>query len=73
MNVSSKVSPEQRRYELRFQALSSAGQARTFPCDAAGRVDMDALSDTEREDYLYARIVVGYELCMPAVIVRSAH
>ena len=39
--------------ELRFQSLFDAGRSYAFPCDAAGRVDMDALSDKARENYLY--------------------
>lgn len=55
------------RYELRFRSLYRPGRGFTFPCDAAGRVDMDALSDGERDSYLYARTVIGSELAMPAV------
>ena len=54
-------------YELRFQSLFDAGRAYVFPCDAAGRVDMDALSEMARENYLYARTVIGRELAFPAV------
>jgi hypothetical protein len=60
-------------YELRFQSLHDAGRAFVFPCDAAGHVDMDALTDTAREDYLFARIVVGHDICAPAVVVDSHH
>ena len=51
-------------------SLVEAGRACAFPCDAAGHVDMDALSDTARENYLYARTVVGREFSIPAVISR---
>lgn len=54
-------------YELRFAPLQGAGPSCRFPCDAAGHVDMDALSDKVRELYLYARTVVGREYSMPAV------
>jgi len=54
-------------YELRFQSLFDEGRAYAFPCDAAGHVDMDALSDRARQNYLYARAVVGRELAVPAV------
>ncbi|HJW11254.1 MAG TPA: hypothetical protein VJ598_05695 [Albitalea sp.] len=61
----STISREQ--YELRFRSLFNEGRAYAFPCDAAGHVDMDALSDRARENYLYARAVIGLEVAMPAV------
>lgn len=54
-------------YELRFQSLFDEGRAYAFPCDAAGHVDVDALSERARRNYLYARAVVGRELAVPAV------
>ena len=54
-------------FELRFQSLFNDGRALAFPCDAAGHVDMDALSDRARHNYLYARTVVGREFATPAV------
>jgi len=54
-------------YELRFQSLYNPGRGYAFPCDAAGHVDLDRLSDGERNSYLYARALIGRELSMPAV------
>ena len=54
-------------YELRFQSLFQEGRALAFPCDAAGHVDLDALSERARHNYLYARTVVGREFATPAV------
>ena len=54
-------------YELRFQSLFNEGRALVFPCDAEGHVPLDALSDTARRNYLYARAVVGREFATPAV------
>jgi len=54
-------------FELRFQSLFNEGRALAFPCDAQGHVDMDALSDRARDNYLYARTVVGREFATPAV------
>ena len=34
-------------YELRFCSLLDASRGYSFPCDARGNVDMDALSDRE--------------------------
>lgn len=59
--------------ELRFQSLFDAGRAYAFPCDAAGHVDLDALSDRSRANYLYARAVIGLELSHPVVTTRTEH
>jgi hypothetical protein len=60
------------QFELRFQAFDSA-QCFAFPCDPNGRVDMDQMSDRTRNNYLYARAMVGYELAAPAVRPSGAH
>lgn len=54
-------------YELRFQSLLGTGRGYAFPCDAAGKVDIDALSDSARQNYFFARTVIGWEFSMPAV------
>jgi len=54
-------------YELRFQSLHNPGRGYAFPCDAGGHVDLDRLSDGERNSYLYARALIGRELSMPLV------
>jgi len=55
------------RYELRFRSLHRPGRGYSFPCDARGRVDINALSEGERDSYLYARAIIGHELSFPAV------
>ena len=54
-------------YALRFQSLFDAGRGYTFPCDAAGHVDMNQLSTRGLCNYLYARAVVGREFQMPCI------
>ena len=54
-------------YALRFQSLFNQGRAMEFPCDEQGHVDLDALSERARENYLYARAVIGFEFAQPAV------
>ena len=49
----------QSAFELRFQSLFDEGRALAFPCDAAGHVELDALSERARSNYFYARTVVG--------------
>ncbi|HJV61366.1 MAG TPA: hypothetical protein VJ743_10505 [Albitalea sp.] len=55
-------------YELRFRSLFNEGRAYAFPCDEQGHVNIDALSERARLNYLYARTVIGRELAMPAVL-----
>jgi hypothetical protein len=54
-------------YELLFRSLFVEGKALAFPCDAAGHVNIDSLSDAARDNYLYARAVVGREYFFPAL------
>ena len=55
-------------YELRFNSLADPGFFYRFPCDDAGHVDLDALSDSARRNYLYARAMMGREYAVPSVI-----
>jgi len=48
-------------------ALFGVGPALSFPCDDAGRVDLDSLGERARCNYFYARTVIGREFAMPAV------
>lgn len=61
------------QYELRFQSLFDEGRGYSFPCDANGRVDLDRLSERARNNYLFARALVGRELALPAVRVIDPH
>jgi hypothetical protein len=56
------------RFALRFESLFHPGRALAFPCDERGRVELDALSERARHNYLYARAVVGREFATPAVV-----
>jgi len=57
-------------YELRFVSLFDEGRGLAFPCDASGRVDLDALSERARTNYFFARGVIGRDFRMPAVFAR---
>ena len=61
------LTPVAQGYQLRFQSLFHEGRAMSFPCDAEGHVDLDALSESARENYLYARAVIGREYAVPSV------
>lgn len=57
---------------IRFQSLFSTGKSLVFPCDAEGHVPLDELSERARQNYLYARAVVGREFAFPSVIPDDA-
>ena len=52
-------------FEVHFHALFRQGFELVFPCDADGHVDLDALSDRAKANYLFARATVGREYSMP--------
>lgn len=60
-------------YQLLYQPLSAGGSSYAFPCDAHGEVDLDRLSERARNDYLFARAVVGRELAPPAIQPGERH
>ena len=61
------------RYELYFRSLVQSGHSFTFPCDSRGQVHLDGLSERGRNNYLYARAMVGRELAPPAVEAATGH
>ncbi|HWP13877.1 MAG TPA: hypothetical protein VNN06_18785 [Ramlibacter sp.] len=61
------------QFELRFQSLSDSERGYAFPCDPKGLVDLDQLSERARNNYLYARAMVGRELAVPAVRPSRLH
>lgn len=54
-------------FQLSFRSLFHVGRGFAFPCDARGRVQMDDMSEKARDNYLFARAMVGRELAEPAV------
>lgn len=57
-------------YELRFRSLFDEGRGYAFACDAAGRVDLDRLSERERNAYFLARGLIGRDYATPVVHCR---
>jgi hypothetical protein len=60
-------------FELRFTSLFDDGRGYTFPCDARGAVDLDAMSERLRNNYLYVRTLIGRDFAAPAVLPRRLH
>lgn len=60
-------------YELRFRSLFDEGRGYSFPCDPEGHVALDSLSERARSNYFFARMTVGREFALPAVLPASLH
>ena len=71
MNTAQHAEAAAARFELRFLSLHKEGRGYAFDCDAAGHVDLDALSPTLRNSYLFARTLIGREYSTPVVISRT--
>ena len=61
------------RYELRFQSLFHSGRALAFPCDQAGEVHWDTMTEGARANFLRAQQSVGREFATPAVQLSDMH
>lgn len=62
-------------FEVRFMSLFRQGRGLAFPCDSKGHVDLDALSERARNNYLFARAMVGRDnagplVCRPGVAAK---
>ena len=57
--------PDVPEFEVHFRALFRKGFELVFPCDPDGHVDLDALSDRAKANYLFARATMGREYSMP--------
>jgi len=53
---------------LFFGGLFDTVRSLSFPCDERGRVTLDSLSERARNNYLFARTVVGRDYTVPVVI-----
>ena len=59
-----------RQFQLCFQSLTDSSSRFCFPCDAGGHVNLDGMSERARNNYFYARAMIGRELAAPAVETR---
>ena len=60
-------------FQLCYRSLFNSGRGFAFPCDSQGNVHLDELSERARNNYLFARAMVGRELALPAVEPALAH
>lgn len=61
------------QFQLCFRSLFDSGRGFAFPCDPSGNVDLDGMSDKARNNYFFARAMVGRELTVPAVERATLH
>ena len=54
-------------YSLWFESLYDWGRSFAFPCNAQGEVNLDALNNRLRANYLYARALVGRDYSTPVL------
>jgi len=73
MNATANPLNRTANFELRFQSLFNEGRGLAFPCDAAGQVDMDRLTDRARDNYLYARTLIGRDFATPTLCSTLQH
>ncbi len=55
-------------FEMRFESLFQAGRAMAFPCDAGGNVPLNTMPERARNNYLYARAMIGRDFAIPRVV-----
>jgi hypothetical protein len=61
------------QHQLCFRSLFNSGRGYAFPCDPEGHVDLDQMTERARNNYFYARAMVGRELTVPAVETAELH
>ena len=59
-------------FQLRFRSLAGEASEFSCPCDAAGHVVMDEMSERARSSYLFARATVGRLYAPPEITADPA-
>jgi hypothetical protein len=65
--VITSIQTSHARFQLCFRSLFQSGRGFAFPCDLKGNVEIDELSECARNNYYFARAMVGRELAAPAI------
>jgi hypothetical protein len=63
--------PTASTHYLFFGGLFPTVRSLLFPCDSGGHVEMDEMSERARDNYLFARAVVGCDYRVPVVVAAS--
>jgi hypothetical protein len=67
MQRNTSAAPVAFSHSLRYVPLVAGRRGYVFPCDPTGRVELDCLSDMDRNDFLYAKHLVGMAFGVPCV------
>ena len=59
--------PAQPTHLLHFEPLTAGDAGLDIPCDPSGRVGLDALGEKLRNDYFFARTLIGRLFAAPTV------
>ena len=65
------LEPPTSTHYLFFGGLFPSVRSLLIPCDSGGHVEMDDLSERARDNYLFARAVVGCDYRVPVVVAAS--
>jgi hypothetical protein len=68
MNMAPTPAASSSTFEIWFASLFNEGRGLVFPCDEAGHVQIDALSERGRSNYFFARAMQGREYDTPRVL-----
>ena len=69
--MSTHCYPSIHHFEIRFESLFKPGRALCFPCDNHGEVNLDELPALARQNYYFARAMVGKDFSPPALCVHD--
>lgn len=64
--------PAQPTHLLHFEPLSAGEAGLDIPCDPLGRVGLDALGESLRNDYFFARTLIGRLFARPTIRLGAA-
>ena len=67
LNVVCPVSKAEATHLLHFEPLTGGDAGLDIPCDPLGRVGLDALGEKLRNDYFFARTLIGRLFAAPTV------
>lgn len=72
-NQNRAATATQATHLLHFEPLTVGDAGLDIPCDPSGRVGLDALGDKLRNDYFFARTLIGRLFAAPTVrLVQAA-
>ncbi|MBV9889482.1 MAG: hypothetical protein JO090_01170 [Rhizobacter sp.] len=68
MNAPTSTTLPASTHQLMFAGLFPTPRTLTFPCDARGHVDLDALPRRALQNYYFARSTVGRDYDVPVIV-----